>query len=186
MVDIEAVHINYTEKDLRQHYRFLVNRELRLSYRHARPLPYVLVAFAIFLMILYVLPASPTILGLKAAFTILTPLVWLLGFIVLLAYLNLRRKRLAYINRGLKEFLKESSTITLSFNGEKINLRSDKFNTELNWEYFQFYIATDQCLYLYAPSYGLYEPYILTAQSLGTECFEKLKVIVKQKLRQVD
>ena len=172
---------NNTNKDLDTQLSFLIKREMYVTYFNVRKYPYFLVGFTAILMLSLYLINSKDYFSFKSFFIVLVALGWLFFIVLFLSFLIKYLKRLLWKKKTLKYKLASNQVINFYFDESKIIFEEESYKTELDWNYYTYWIENKNSIFLFTES-SIFESICFSKLELGEKNYLKFKSIALERL----
>lgn len=164
---------------------FLIRREFYLKYYIYRKIPLYLLAITLAAFAFLSFTNSNSFIALKAIVITLISLMWVIAVLLVIPIVYKWINRQAWKQNVLKNGKNNPGVYKISFDYEKIVFESETSRTELNWEYYKYWLENGNSLFIF-PKDSLYDAICYSKSDLGEENYNSLKAIVTEKLTKLD
>ncbi len=178
---MEKILIKKSLNDLEHQYNFLKNLENSLDYKSNKLALIWIVSPTIAYLCLIFFTDSNSFVTLKAIFSVLIVLFWIV-LILIAFWIGIKSmKRNSIFKELIREKLNEEKEYFLSFDEEKFILQTSEYNLELEWNFFKAYLESDIAIFIF-PEGPLHNAHSYSPNEIGQNNFEELRRIVKIKI----
>lgn len=176
---MQPIKIEHNSADLERQLDFLIKREFITSYGKFRKPVYYFLGWII-LLTLFSFLTGDNFVVLKGILLIVTGLAILAALIFLVSILIKFLNRKAWKRTALEDAAKSNKHYFLSFDEEGIGFSTDTYTSTMKWDYYKYYIEHRDSLFIFPDS--IYHAMTCSISDLGTEEYQRLKVIISTKL----
>jgi hypothetical protein len=159
---------------------FLINLEFKNVFRKCRHYATWLIGLTFLYILILVFSDSEKYLPLKGVSTIMLTLGWICASTYLAIPFTKYLSRKKWKRSTISAYQAEKST-ELRFDNDSISYRTNKYNTELKWEYFNFFKEHKNSIFIF-DNVSIYNALYFSENELGIDNYAKLKTIVIGKL----
>ncbi|TKK64220.1 YcxB family protein [Ilyomonas limi] len=176
---MQPIKIAYNSSSVKAQLEYLIKQEFIASFGNFKKPALYLLGWICFIVPFSYLTRDNLVV-LKGVLLSLTALAVFLAIGLSIPILIKFLKRNAWKRKTLLNLSKNDQYYFLSFDDDQISISTDMYNTNIKWNYYNYYTEFNDSLYLIPKSF--YEAIACSRLELGDDSYERLKAILSTKL----